>query len=98
MNGLNENMVLDACERVFSHLSTIYCPIERDEKDEKDENRWARTHARTHARRKIHNDVKHLKAINRMYYSNLMFSLIRAHAHTHFGPRYFIYRSIDART
>lgn len=45
MNGLNENMVLDACERVFSHLSTIYCPIERDEKDE---NRWVRTHARTH--------------------------------------------------
>lgn len=46
--------------------------------DENDESRCARTHAR----REIHNDVKHLKAINRMYYSNLMFSLIiyaRAH-------------------
>ena len=27
------------------------------------------------SRRKIYDDVKHLKAINRMYYSNLMFSL-----------------------
>lgn len=98
MNGLNENMVLDVClcvsVRVFSHLSTIYCPIGREKRRKRRKSMCA--HARTLARRKIHNDVKHLKAINRMYYSNLMFSLILAH--THFGPRCFIYKSIDART